>query len=495
MPDPILIPRCMSTQHPDNANAPFFSQIAQLSGEEEVREAFHVYNALGCEEQMWDHEGKEVDVHVVPKLLSHHSSFFRKKKLGKHVFLTLRVPNPARERSSAKGLLEILESIPRSYDVAQQFYGEDIAPIFEIILPMTTNSAELNRIWNYYRDFVAGKADRPVLPGDITFKEWIGDFSPKSINVIPLIEDKPSLLASDRIVEDYLIAKDSPYQRVFLARSDPAMAYGSTTAVLLLKIALHKLHLLEERLGIPIYPIVGVGSAPFRGNFKPTNVRHELKGYPSVQTFTIQSAFKFDYPEELVKKAISVIRKTPRRAPIPVENEEVLLLLIEKMSKTYSRQVERLNKVINSVARFVPARRKRKLHTGLFGYTRAVAGKRLPRAISFCAALYSIGLPPELLGLADLKPSDVKNIQEYYPNFLNDLMEATQHYDPQCLAWLPVSVADDIRRTLRLLKLDFTTDLIHQSLTGAIRARIGKNDVNSMSDLITQAARERRFLG
>jgi phosphoenolpyruvate carboxylase len=124
-----------------------------------------------------------------------------------------------------------------------------------------------------------------------------------------------------------------------------------------------------------------------------------------------------------------------------------------------------------------------------------VAGKRLPRAISFCAALYSIGLPPELLGLADLKPSDVKYIQGHYPNFLEDLMEAMANYDPQCLAWLPPSVADDIRRTLRLLKLDFQTNLIHQSLARAIRSRVLKPNVHGMSDLITQAARERRFLG
>ena len=27
-----------------------------------------------------------------------------------------------------------------------------------------------------------------------------------------------------------------------------------------------------------------------------------MKGYPSVQTYTVQSAFKFDYPEEVVRK-------------------------------------------------------------------------------------------------------------------------------------------------------------------------------------------------
>src|SRR4249920_2446274 len=127
-----FIPRCMSTQHPDNASLPAFAAGGPLTGEEEVREAYHAFQTLGCDEQMWDHEGKEVDVYVVPKLLAQYGSYFRKKPLGKNVFLTLRVPNPIRERASAKGLLEILEGIPRSYDVAKQFYRNGIAPIFEI---------------------------------------------------------------------------------------------------------------------------------------------------------------------------------------------------------------------------------------------------------------------------------------------------------------------------------------------------------------------------
>ena len=491
-----IIPRCMSTQHPDNAHWPYFAQGMELSGEEEVREAFYVYNTLGVEEQMWDHEGKEVDSHVVTKLLAQHGTFFKKKQLGKRVFLTLRVPNPERERASAKGLLEILESVPRQFDIARQFYHEgNVAPIFEIILPMTTNAIELNRIFNYYRYYVAGKADRPVLPGDVTLREWIGDFQPTSINVIPLIEDKPSLLAADHIVEEYLRGKDLPYQRVFLARSDPAMTYGSASAVLLIKVALHRLHKLEQKLGIPLYPIVGLGSAPFRGNFKPTNVKSRMKGYPSVQTFTVQSAFKFDYPEELVKKAVAAINRAPRRAPIPVDDEQVLIDLIENISATYSRQVERLTTLINAIARYVPPRRKRKLHTGLFGYTRAVAGKRLPRAISFCAALYSIGLPPELLGLANLKPHHVRTISDIYPNFIEDLREAAQYFDPQCLSMLPVRVADDIRKTLRLLKLDDKPETIHQALVGALRSQFNKNDTRGIPDLITQAAKVRRFLG
>ena len=39
-----------------------------------------------------------------------------------------------------------------------------------------------------------------------------------------------------------------------------------------------------------------------------------------------------------------------------------------------------------SARRPVPRRRMRKLHIGLFGYSRSIGGISLPRAISFCAA-------------------------------------------------------------------------------------------------------------
>lgn len=489
------IPRCMSTQHPDNANIPYFADGAAIGGDAEVHEAYYAYSRLGCDEQMWDHEGKEVDSFVVSKLLSRYSAFFHKTRLGRDVFLTLRVPNPSRERGMAKVLLEVLESIPRSYDIAKHFYRQGIAPIFEIILPMTTNALELNRIWHYYREFVAGKADRPVLAGDITLKEWIGEFAPRQIQMIPLIEDKTSMIAADQIVETFMRDKELAYQRVFLARSDPAMTYGSTSAVLLLKVALHRLHRLEEKLGIPIYPIVGLGSAPFRGNFKPTHIKSRWKGYPSVQTFTLQSAFKFDYPEELVKSAIADLKTAKRRPPIPVDDEARVLAVVEKISATFARQVTQLAPLINRVSPFVPARRKRRLHVGLFGYARSVSGIHLPRAIGFCASLYSLGLPPELLGLAELNRQDLNRVIQHYPNFSSDMADALQFFDPQALDHVPPRIAADIRRTLRLLKIDMGPDLIHQALTRAIVKRLETDDHKVIADLITQAARERKFLG
>ena len=63
-----LVPKVMSTQHPDNAApAPFSDDTGVLRGDGEVAEAVHVFG-LGCDEQMWDSEGKEADTQVVRKL-------------------------------------------------------------------------------------------------------------------------------------------------------------------------------------------------------------------------------------------------------------------------------------------------------------------------------------------------------------------------------------------------------------------------------------------
>ncbi|MBC7195334.1 MAG: phosphoenolpyruvate carboxylase, partial [Caldisericia bacterium] len=148
------IPRCMSTQHPDNVNPPFYAENSEMGGEDEIKEAYYVFSHLGCDEQMWDSEGKEVDNYVIRKLLSKYDSYFKENIIGKDVFITLRVPNPEIEKAESKILIEALESIPRSFDASKLFYKSDFPPIFEVILPMTSNSESLNIIYYYYKNFV-----------------------------------------------------------------------------------------------------------------------------------------------------------------------------------------------------------------------------------------------------------------------------------------------------------------------------------------------------
>jgi phosphoenolpyruvate carboxylase len=485
----IKIPRCMSTQHPDNVSSPFFTKNAIVGGEDEIQEAYYAFSHLGCDEQMWDCEGKEVDSYVVKKLLTKYKSFFNEQILGKNINLTLRGPNPAIEKAEAKILLEALESIPRSFDAAKLFYRDDIAPIFEIILPMTASSMELNNIYEYYSDFVIGKEKKVLNKTGITIGEWIGEFKPKKINVIPLFEDIEHMLNAHNITRSYLQDKDLDYQRVFLARSDPALNYGLVSAVLLNKIALQRLYRLSKEIGIEIHPIIGAGSAPFRGNLRPKNVENVAEEYPSVYTFTIQSAFKYDNPPEEVIKAIKKLQKIKIRQPQEVD-EERCLEIIDKYSKEYKKQIIGLAPIINKVAKYIPSRRKRKLHIGLFGYSRKMEGITLPRAIKFTAALYSLGIPPEILGLNALNNDDLHYISKVYVHFEKDLKDSFTYFNPES-CFIP----KELEKFLRDFPIYSEIDEMHKKITDIIQNNIKKSESNDFDEHILNAANLRKFLG
>ena len=491
----LFVPKVMSTQHPDNATpAPFADAEGVIKAEAEVAEAVDIF-ALGCNEQMWDSEGKEADNHVVQKLLTGYPDFFQtQRRLGRDVVLTLRVPNPAVERDMRKSMVEALQSVPSAWDVASGFYAgmeEDVAPIQEVILPFTTSAQELTLVEAYYRQVIVGQ-EAHSLPGGHMVREWVGEFSPKRIRVIPLVEDRDRLLHCDQIVEEYLHGRDLPYQRVFLARSDPALNYGVVAAELILKVALKRLHALEGRLGIPLYPIIGAGSAPFRGHLTPVNIERTLREYPSAQTFTVQSAFKYDYDKETVRDAIAQLRAHDRQAPAPVD-EDRAVAVVDKTTAEYQERVHQLTGVISAVSAYVPRRRERKMHVGLFGYGRSlggVGGATLPRAIGFAASLYSIGVPPELLGLTALSVDDWAFVRETYPSVDGDLRAALRYTNERHVKEL---LGED---SLRIVG-QFTDELdrVHEGLTSAIWAAINDNPAVQITHYVEEAAQLRRYLG
>ncbi len=484
------IPRVMSTQHPDNVLLPFFAESQDMSGDDEVQEAYYAFSHLGCDEQMWDCEGKEVDDFVVRKLLAKYEHFFRQTKLGEDVFLTLRVPNPDVEKDEAKVLIETLESIPRSCDAARLFYGKDIPPIFEVILPMTVSHESLNRVYYYYKDFVVGKENQPFYHGDVTISEWIGEFKPGTINVIPLFEDREHQLEAHNIMKEYLKNKNITHQRVFIARSDPAMNYGMVSAILCNKIALQRLRKLSEETGVKIYPILGAGSAPFRGHLTPETVDMVLEEYPDVQTFTIQSAFKYDYPVSSALSAINKLKATGMSKGYGVD-EGKCIEIIGKASNEYRRLIEYLAPVINHIAGFVPRRRMRKLHVGLFGYARSIGKTRLPRVISFCAACYSIGLPPEILGLNILTQDDILCLKDMHINFTSDIKTAMSYFNEDVLMILP----DEVRKNLKLDWGDYQINHEHKAVTSRIITAVKEKDSSNLQNMLIEAAHVRRFLG
>ncbi|HEV8670668.1 MAG TPA: phosphoenolpyruvate carboxylase [Candidatus Limnocylindria bacterium] len=489
----MIVPRTMSTQHPDNVTTPFFATGPLLTADDEVREAYYAFSHLGCEEQMWDFEGKEVDEHVVEKLLSTYDDYFTTHRLGEDVFLTPRIPNPVFEPAQAKIVLEVLHSLPRHADLARLFYRRERPPILELIYPMTTSARDLDRVNAYYERFVAGMEHVVLDMDELPLGSWFGRFAPATIRMIPLIEDREHLLAADELVRTYLTGKDLDHVRVFIARSDPALNYGYVAAVLLALVALDRLGALEAELGIPIYPIIGVGSVPFRGGLSPATTDRYLRTYPSVQTATIQSAFKYDHPMGDVRTAIEKINAHRRTRPLPVAADTRTSAVLERVTARYQSEVAELAEVVNRLAPSIPRRRLRKLHVGLFGYSRESAGLTLPRAIPFCASLYSLGLPPEVLGLAAVDDSDWTWLCATVPELAAELRDAIRFLDPDGLGWWPSRVRESVDRATTLIG-DDTRDPAHAELAGQVR-RAAANGSAQLGDLVLRAASVRRFLG
>jgi phosphoenolpyruvate carboxylase len=487
-----LIPKCMSTQHPDNATAPSFAVDGVIRGDGEIVEAFEVFS-MGCDEQMWDSEGKDADSQVVKKLLSTYPDFFREqRKLGTDCAITLRVPNPAIELAMRKSMVEALQSIPTAHDVATGFYGEGAdSPIQEVILPFTTSGEQVRLIAEYYERFIVGQQDAQMEKG-VRVKDWVGEFNPKRIRVIPLIEDLDQMVTADDIVRECLRDREAPYQRVFLARSDPALNYGLIGADLMLRIALQRVDALSSEMSTPMYPIIGAGSVPFRGHLTPTNLSRAFREYPSVHTYTLQSAFKYDYEPDQVRAAIQTILAHDASTPVPI-NELRARAIIDKVAAEYQECVRKLAPVISKASGSVPRRRDRKLHVGLFGYGRTLAGSSdvtLPRAIAFTASLYSIGVPPEILGMAALNNDDLSYVREVYPSLDDDLAVALTYANETRVRTLLGDRYADV-----MVRYGRSIDRVHEGLTSAIWAGLQLEAHSQVPHYVEEAARLRKFLG
>lgn len=389
------IPKVMATQHPDNATKPYWLHSGKfVDTKNEVEECFHSFSDLKCDEYMWDWEGKHVDEAVMERLLEKHMDFFSKKQLGRDVFLTFRIPNFWLEEGYrvARAFVNIVSANDLAID-----YGLHTPPVFEAILPMTTSGEQPYQIRKKYSQLAAS------LKG-------FGEAGPEDIEVIPLIEAPANMFAAGQILSDYLklCKSDSKlskrklaHLRPFIARSDPALNSGVVPAILAAKAGIQKCHEFGESNGLEIHPIIGVGSLPFRGWLSPSTVEEFCKEYPGVRTATVQPSFCYDHSKEEVNAAISKLSKRLTLPPSEFSKEDLAKFskLAEMFEKHYQKTIEGIAEDINKVAKAVPARRERRLHVGLFGYSRKIGSTKLPRAIAYTASMYSLGVPPELVGL------------------------------------------------------------------------------------------------
>ncbi len=498
------IPATMATQHPDNALAAYWNGKKFINTLDEVEECHRMFQELKCTEYMWDWEGKFVDEAVVEKLFQRYHTFFKRRKLGKDIFLTFRIPNTDEE--SGFRLARAYMAILTADDVAQEV-GMHAPPIFEVILPMTANAKQLLRVKKTFHavEEFKKKAFNTKRKGNHEF------------HVIPLFEGCKHLFNVDKILSEYIegckatFGKKPPYMRPFMARSDPALNSGLLPAVLSSKVALQKFAEVEKKYGVPMYPIIGPGCLPFRGGVNPETIKETIQEYSGIRTITIQSAFRYDYPLPEVKKAIQYIEKTlPTLSFTPLTKKEIsdVNWVNETFGKYYKQTVEPVAKLINQIASKTPGRRERMLHIGLFGYSRGMGKVSLPRAIKFTSTFYSLGVPPEFIGsgrgIRDaMKNGKLKTIEKHYKNLRADFIHAGKYLNKENLNDLAKKypafrdIKTDVQEMENYLGVELgpirTKHFIHRNLVSSIY--LHNKDNESFLDEMEKAAAIRKSLG
>lgn len=504
-------PSTMATQHPDNASVPWWSSNAYVTSQEEIDEMITLFKELSIDEYMWDWEGKFVDEGVAEKIYSRAAELLSARPLGEDLHLTYRIP--AFEGASMHRMARAFMNMLSFWDIAREI-GVKNPPVTEMFLPLTTSAEQplkvrsaFKEVAQYHRNvFHSGAADDLLL---------------SRFRVTPLMEDVPNLLAIENIVEPYFDSlleekaiDPSLGQRVFLARSDPAMNAGLIPAVLAVKVALSTLAQLSKKKGFPVHPIIGTGSLPFRGSANPRYTETFLTQYAGVRTYSIQSAFRYDFSKDVVEQALKVIKeKAPVLQPQILSDEEKkhIMLLCELFSAPYRATVESIAPIINQAAAFIPPRRERRQHIGLFGYSRGIGSVRLPRAIGFTAGLYSIGIPPEFLatGRALTLAKDqgmLETLLRFYPTLVADMRQAGKYLNRENVEMLAkreavwADVLSDVNHVQSILGIELGPQkpqhTIHRNLTSNILHRLEANDAAGLITRdIVEAAAIRRSLG
>lgn len=499
------IPQTMGTQHPDNAYPPFWEEDGDgyVSTSEEVQEAATSFIDLGCEEYMWDWEGKHVDEGVVEKILTEYHDYFYAHQLGRDRFITFRIPNIWEEkgRSLARAFMNILTAEEFANDV-----GISSRPLFEIILPMADKAEKLIHMQKTFTQLAR-------------FKHQLFEDEKRSfdyIHIIPLIEGVKEMTQVHRLLDEYVLLHKKTYKRkpeylrVFLARSDPALVSGMIPAILGNRVAISELTTWSKDNSIPVYPWLGAGSLPFRGGLRPDRITQFLKTYPGIRSVSIQSSFRYDYPLPQVKRAIARLnRELATTKPILLNGSELIGMkrIIRALEAPYQETISNIAGIINEIASQVPSRRERRLHIGLLGYSRKMGKKQLPRAIKFSASLYSLGIPPELIGagrgITSLSTKDLQLLQKQYITLHDDLMEAGQYLNKENLQFL-AKKSKGFRSILKDVELLETflgqplepqspESFIHRNWTSTLYFRLEQKQ--SLAESIIESAKIRNSLG
>ncbi len=460
-----FIPATMMTQHPDSA-------MRYVSVRDEPAEAIDALTpqpvGLGLEEVMVDYEGKLTPYHQTAEIALGLSE--RGIVPGEDVLVTPRIPSAGKETVFHQ-LMALMSIIESNFKLS-----EGGGRIGEVVVPMVETAAELVAVRRRIEDVI-----------DLGHKEFGIPRDPDEVQVIPLIEEVPELLGAGELLDGYLeAAADAGYGigrlRVMFGRSDSAMVYGLVPSVLAVKVAIADCHRRAADAGKPLFPILGGGVLPFRGHVSLDNLERLAEDYAGTSTITIQSGLRYDCGSEAARQmALRTRELLEARSPLAYDDEERRFIeaLIGIFTIPYLESFSRLIGAVTAMSDLIPRRRDRLARKSAVGYARDAArpeklaarigdgevaaalreratlvGGDLPRAISFTAALYSMGLPPEFIGTGRglvavrerFGQEGIDRLQEIYPGLADSMKQAARFAAPSIAAGhLDEELMDQVR--------------------------------------------------
>ncbi len=395
------IPSTSATQCADNVCRPFWSFKETSTASDDFFDCYVAFKELNCHEYMWDWKGRKLDEVLVMRLMQHYRKFFRKRQLGRDFFVTFRVDSSFSLEELGRLYMAIINS--NAFAQRQDFHP---LPLFEVA-PSVTASSSLVKFSNLYNESVGIAAEK--------LKQ---DCNPKVVSILPAHDFGSDDWYSQLKV--YLDSVQSSFRRKLdhfrplIPRSSLADGVGFVAAALATRRSLSSYASFSRITGVKSYPVVDAGPLMFRGGLNPSSLKSFMENCPGARSVTITPAFRYDYGLEGVKESISALnRMLPRNRPVEYSREEISrLLVVERIF------VKHFEKALSALPKLDVISDRMKL-------INSNAGEE--RRTSF--SLYSLGVPPELLGTGNailecIKEGVIKDLEYFYPNVKEDLVRA-----------------------------------------------------------------------
>ncbi|MFC1722583.1 phosphoenolpyruvate carboxylase [Nanoarchaeota archaeon] len=423
------IPSTIAHPFPDNVSRPFWAFRDKKSLADEFFDCYVSFKELKCHEYFWEWQSRPLDETLVKKLVKSYK-FFKDHPIGDKRFVTFIVNN-----NNVKDLGKLYMSIILSNEFAKQKKFPS-PPLFEVVHPgKSTNS--LMHFIKLYSESVSIACDK--------FKKDVG---PKNISIIPTHDFSISSGKWFKTMHDFIREYEQNFRtkiesiRPLIPRNLLADKLGFVASVLATKRTLSNYHSFAQITGIEVMPIVQTSVLPFRGGLSPDNIKEFALTYPGIRSATISASFRYDFPVDKVIPAVGALNRGLHHVPkkIFTQKEGQTIKKVEDIfANNYKKSMESFPDM-------------------------KITRDSLPPQLKDSFTLYSLGIPPELIGVGTsllelINTKMMKDLEDIY-NIKADIRKASQLLNKENLNLLSKTAKfwKDLKKDIALVE-DYVGDL------------------------------------